>query len=99
MHIVYIHQFLHMGFFFSEGKIENAKLVFVSLSVDNFTSLSRTSLLSIMRASVVLQRVELIMVAKYPAKAVQIKMSLMAVDLLFLRTVKAVGPNTPKKAA
>ena len=64
-----------------------------------FTNFSITSLLSIIRASLVLQRVELTKVAEYPAKAVKIAISLIAVGLLFLSTTKVEGTIIPKKVA
>lgn len=58
-----------------------------------------TGLFSSMRPYWVLQRVELTIVAEYPARAVQIAISLIAVVLRLLSTTAAVGTKTPKKVA
>jgi hypothetical protein len=52
-----------------------------------------------MRPYWVLQRVELTIVAEYPARAVQIAMSLIAVVLRLLSITAAVGTKTLKKVA
>jgi hypothetical protein len=52
-----------------------------------------------MRASLVLQRVEFTTVAEYPASAVQMAISRMAVVLRLCKTTPAVGSRIPKKVA
>ena len=64
-----------------------------------FTSFCTTELLSSIRASWVRHIVELSTVAVYPATAVQMAISLMAVVLLRLRTSREVGMRMPKKVA
>jgi hypothetical protein len=61
--VVDVQQFLHVGLLLSEGKVEDAKVVLAGLGGEWITSRSMTSLLSSMRASLVLQRVELTTVA------------------------------------
>ena len=62
-------------------------------------SRSITSLLSIILASVVLQRVEFTTVAVYPARAAQMAISLIPVVLFLFRTRAEVGRKMPKKVA
>lgn len=62
--VVDLQQFLDVGLLLGECEIEDAEVIFVGLSGGRSTSLCRTSLLSSMRASLVLQRVELTTVAE-----------------------------------
>jgi hypothetical protein len=97
--VVDLEEFLDVGLLFGECEVEDAEVVFVSLNGKGGTSRCRTSLLSSMRASLVLQRVELTTVAVYPARAVQMAMSRTAVVLRRCRTRVAVGRRMPKKVA
>lgn len=95
--VVDLHQFLNMSLLLGQGKVEDTEVVFGCLRSIRVTKRLRTSLLSSMRASWVRQRVELTMVAEYPATAVQIAISLMAVVRRILRTMATVGTRIPKK--
>lgn len=88
-----------MSLFLGECEIEGSEVVFLGLGLKIDTSLDKTGLLSSMRPYCVLQRVELTMVAEYPARAVQMAISLMAVVLRLLSTTAAVGTSTPRKVA
>lgn len=97
--VVDFQQFLDVGLLLGECEVEDAEVVLVGLSGVGFTSRWTTSLLSSMRASLVLQRVELTTVAVYPARAVQMAMSRTAVVLRRCSTTPAVGSRMPKKVA
>jgi hypothetical protein len=62
--VIDLQQFLDMGLLLGECEIEDSEVIFVGLNGRRSTSFCRTSLLSNMRASLVLQRVELTTVAE-----------------------------------
>jgi hypothetical protein len=79
--VVNVKELLHMRLFPGKREVEDAEVVLVGLHGSTLTSLSITSLLSSIRASLVLQSVEFTTVAEYPARAVQMTMSRKAVAL------------------
>jgi hypothetical protein len=97
--IIDFQQFLHVGLLLGEGEVEDAEVILVGLNATESTSRWITSLLSSMRASLVLHKVEFTTVALYPARAVQKAMSRMAVVLRRCSTTAAVGRSMPKKVA
>jgi hypothetical protein len=97
--VVDLHELLDVGLLLGEGEIEDPEVVFAGLPRDPSTKRSRTSLLSSMRASCVRHRVELTIVAEYPATIDHKAMSRRAVVLLILRMVPVTGTMMPRKVA
>lgn len=62
--VIDLQQFLHVRLLLGQCEIEDAEVIFVGLNGRGSTNLCRTSLLSSMRASLVLQRVEFTTVAE-----------------------------------
>ena len=82
--VVGLKNLLHVGFLPGQSKVIDAELIFISLFRIKSTSLSISSLLSTMRASLVLHRIEFVRDAPANDRKVQIPRSLTKVILFCL---------------